>query len=111
MAKRKAPADPDPNRLVRVSAGVYRSEDERFEVRDGGTGWFITDGQQANDFGQPLVVGPFATLAAVRDALPEARRTTIRPLPRPQPAEAADPGGDAARPKASRKPKDRTSVR
>lgn len=83
MAKKKAAAEPDPNRLVRVSAGVYRSEDQRFEVRDGGTGWFVTDGEQANEFGQELVTGPYATLAAVREALPEARRTTIRPLPKP----------------------------
>jgi GNAT superfamily N-acetyltransferase len=84
MPKKRADTAPDPNRLVRVAAGRYRSEDERFEVREGGTGWFVTDAQQANEFGQELVTGPFATLAAVREALPEARRTTLRPLPRPK---------------------------
>jgi len=83
MAKKKAEATADPNRLIRVAAGRYRSEDERFEVRESGTGWFVTDAQQANEFGQELVTGPFATLAAVREALPEARRTTLRPLPKP----------------------------
>lgn len=82
-AKKKSPPPADPNRLVRVAAGRYRSEDARFEVRDGGTGWFLTDGEQHNEFGQELVTGPYATLAAVREALPEARRTTLRPLPRP----------------------------
>ena len=96
MARKKAPRDPDPNRLVRDAAGAYRSEDERFDVRDGGTGWFITDAQQTNEFGQELVIGPYATLAAVREALPEARRTTIRPLPKPTTPAAAAP--DAARP-------------
>ncbi len=86
MPKRTKPSEApaDPNRLVRVSAGHYRSEDERFDVREGGTGWFVTDAQQANEFGQELVTGPFATLAAVREALPDARRTTLKPLPRPR---------------------------
>jgi GNAT superfamily N-acetyltransferase len=102
MAKKKAPAAPDPNRLVRVTAGAYRSEDERFEVRDGGTGWFVTDAQQTNEFGQELVIGPYATLAAVREALPEARRTTIRPLPRPAPE--AEPAAEEPK-KPRRKPR------
>ena len=102
MPKKKAAADPDPNRLVRVSAGAYRSEDERFGVRDGGTGWFVTDSQQTNEFGQELVVGPYGTLAAVREALPEARRTTIRPLPRPPRRERAQ--ADAPKPRGAKKP-------
>ncbi len=103
MPTKKAARDPDPNRLVRESAGTYRSEDGRFEVRDGGTGWFITDAQQTNEFGQELVIGPFATLAAVREALPEARRTSIRPLPKP----AARSTSDAEHPEPA-KPKKRT---
>lgn len=105
MARKKAPAAQDPNRLVRASAGVYRSEDGRFEVRDGGTGWFITDAEQANEFGQELVTGPYATLAAVREALPEARRTTIRPLPRPKRANADEaPPRPAKRKRTKPKP-------
>jgi GNAT superfamily N-acetyltransferase len=106
MATKKAARDPDPNRLIRDSAGAYRSEDGRFEVRDGGTGWFITDGQQTNEFGQELVIGPYATLAAVREALPEARRTTIRPLPRPtSPAEPEEVTTKKAGRKGRSKPK------
>ena len=97
MAQKKAAAPPDPNRLVRVSAGRYRSEDERFEVREGGTGWFVTDAQQTNEFGQELVTGPYATLAAVREALPEARRTTLRPLPRTRTRQAAGASAPKAR--------------
>ena len=102
MPKReKQPSAPaDPNRLVRVSAGRYRSEDERFEVRESGTGWFVTDAEQTNEFGQELVTGPFATLAAVRETLPDARRTTLKPLPRPP----AAPERSRPRRKAARKP-------
>lgn len=103
MAPKKALRDPDPNRLIRDSAGAYRSEDGRFEVRDGGTGWFITDAQQTNEFGQELVIGPYATLVAVREALPEARRTTIRPLPRPTAPAEAEPATATAAKAAGRK--------
>jgi GNAT superfamily N-acetyltransferase len=85
MPPKKPQQPPDPNRLIRVEARRYRSADDRFEVRDGGTGWFLTDAQQRNDFGQELVTGPYATLATVRETLPEARRTTLRPLPRAAP--------------------------
>jgi GNAT superfamily N-acetyltransferase len=74
-------ASTDPNRLVRQAAGAYRSADDRFEVRQAGTGWFVVDTQQRNELGQELVRGPVATLAAVRELLPEARRTTLTPLP------------------------------
>ena len=42
--------------------------------------WFLTDQQTADDFGQPRVTGPFATLKAAHDAIPEARAapTSIR---------------------------------
>ncbi len=39
MAKRKAP-EPDPDRLRRQQAGTYRSEDDRFDVREADAGWF-----------------------------------------------------------------------
>ena len=81
MAKRtKEPAAVDPDKLVRQSAGTYRTADERFEVRDGGTGWFLVDSEQANDFGQELLQGPFPTLAAVRAAIPPARSTKVTPI-------------------------------
>lgn len=102
MPAKKAPAKgagttaeaADPNRLVRQQAGTYRTADDRFEVRQGGTGWFLVDTQATNELGQELVRGPFTTLSAIRDALPDARRTTLKPLPRPARASAA-----CARPK------------
>jgi GNAT superfamily N-acetyltransferase len=100
---RKTVAPPtDPNRLVREQAGTYRSEDGRFAVREGGTGWFLTDSEQSNEFGQELVLGPYATLNAVREALPEARRTTIKPLPTPRRKPTRRGGGSSEAPRRPR---------
>jgi GNAT superfamily N-acetyltransferase len=94
----KAKAPPEPNTLVRKSAGTYRSGDERFEVRQSGIGWFLVDSTQTDELGQELVQGPYATLAAVRDAIPEARRGTVRALPKPKrPRRSAE---DEPQPKA-----------
>lgn len=97
MPPKKQRTPPNPNKLVRQSPGTYRSGDERFEVRQAGTGWFLVDTGQANELGQELVTGPFATLAAVREAIPEARRTTVKALPRPSVPKAT--------PKPKREPK------
>ena len=69
----KSDATPDPNKLVRQQAGTYRTTDDRFEVREADVGWFLVDPEQTNEFGQELIQGPFATLNAVREALPDAR--------------------------------------
>lgn len=74
--------DEDPNRLVRREAGDYRTPDERFEVRTSGVGWMLLDREAADDFGQPLARGPFPTLDAARETIPEARRATIKPVKR-----------------------------
>jgi hypothetical protein len=93
-AKPTAKATPaDPDRLVRQAAGTYRTEDDRFEVRDGGTGWFLVDTAQANDFGQELILGPYATLAAVRQAIPPARSAKVKSIRPP-----ATPGKDRGKP-------------
>jgi hypothetical protein len=77
-----APADPDA--LVRAAAGAYRTADDRFEVRQGDLGWFVVDTDQANEFGQELMHGPFATLKAARAAIAPARSDKVTPLRRPQ---------------------------
>jgi len=86
----------DPNKLVRQSAGTYRTTDDRFEVNGGANHWFLIDTAQTDDLGQPLVQGPFATLDAVRDALPEARRADLK---RPLKGGLAKVSGRAAKPK------------
>lgn len=71
----------DPDKLQREATGTYRTADGRFEVRGGtAAGWFLVDTEQTNDFGQELIQGPFATLAAVRAAIPPARSTKVKPL-------------------------------
>lgn len=86
-----APADPD--KLVRKAAGTYRTADERFEVRGGSTGWFLVDTEQANEFGQELMLGPLATLDAVREAIPSARTAKVTPIGRAPSARAGKAAG------------------
>jgi hypothetical protein len=93
-----AGAGADPNKLLRRLAGTYRTSDERFEVRQAGIGWFLVDSSVTDELGQELVRGPFPTLIAVREALPDARRTTLKSLPRPKAARPAAKPPD--RPKA-----------
>ncbi len=102
MPKQKPPTQDDPDRLVRQVAGTYRSEDERFEVRQTDQGWYLVDAEQTDDFGQELVRGPFPTLAAVRTAIPPARSSKVVPLPRraPPPAER----GASKKPKVKPRP-------
>ena len=66
-------APPDPLKLARVAAGRYATGDGRFSVEQSSGGWMITDAEQANELGLPLVRGPFATLDAAREALTDAR--------------------------------------
>jgi hypothetical protein len=100
MPRVKAPAGTDavgdPNKLARKQAGTYQTTDERFEVRQAALGWFLIDSTATDELGQELVRGPFPTLNAVREALPDARRTTLKPLPRPK--------GGASQSKAKPKP-------
>jgi hypothetical protein len=74
----------DPDKLVRQAAGTYRTADDRFEVRgSSAAGWFLVDTEQANDFGQELILGPYGTLDAVREAIPPARSAKVAPIRRP----------------------------
>ena len=76
-----ADAAADPDKLVRQAAGTYRTADDRFEVRGSSSaGWFLVDTEQANDFGQELILGPFGTLDAVREAIPPARSSKVAPI-------------------------------
>lgn len=80
--KRTTDAPPDPDKLVRQAAGDYRTADDRFEVRQADVGWFLVDSTQSNEFGQELIHGPFGTLKAVRDAIPDARGKKAAPVPK-----------------------------
>lgn len=91
MAKRKADAPPSADKLVRQAAGSYTSADDRFEVREADGGWFLVDSSQSNEFGQELMHGPFATLKAVREAMPGARDTKAAPMRPPSRRKEAKP--------------------
>ena len=97
-AKAKAKGT-DPDKMVRQPDGGYRTGDERFGVGPANGSWFLTDQQTADEFGQPRVTGPFTTLNAVREAIPEARSapTSIRKPIKQTPA-AAKPGRAAPPP-------------
>jgi len=91
-AKGSAGADArtDPDKLVRQAAGTYRTGDDRFEVRgSSSSGWFLVDTEQANDFGQELILGPYGTLDAVREAIPSARSSKVTSIRRPSAGKAA----------------------
>ncbi len=89
--KAKADASADPDKLERQQAGIYRTTDGRFEVREADVGWFLVDPDQTNEFGQELIRGPFATLKAVRDALPDARAAQPAAVARPTPRKPTGP--------------------
>jgi hypothetical protein len=104
MPKRTADAKapPDPDKLVRQTAGNYRTADDRFEARQAAQGWFLVDTEQSNEFGQELIHGPFGTLKALRDAIPESR--TTKTVAMPKPAKPTKGGRAKAEPKPKPKP-------
>jgi hypothetical protein len=83
MPKRTADAPPDPDKLVRQTAGSYRTADDRFEARQAAQGWFLVDTEQSNEFGQELIHGPFGTLKDLREAIPGSRTAKTIAMPKP----------------------------
>ncbi len=83
MPKRAADAPPDPDKLVRQTAGSYRTADDRFEARQAAQGWFLVDSEQSNEFGQELIHGPFGTLKELREAIPGSRKAKTIAMPKP----------------------------
>lgn len=64
----------DPDRLIRESAGRYRTGDERFVVEQESPGaWYVADALHTDELGLPLLRGPFATLTEARSAIADAR--------------------------------------
>ena len=95
MAARSKPsAPPDPDKLKRETAGRYVTGDGRFTVEGGSNGWTVQDAEQTDDFGLPLVRGPFPTLDVAREAIGTARQgpTPLSDLAsRPRPTARPDP--------------------
>lgn len=93
--KPKADATTDPDRLIRQPDGGYRSTDDRFVVEQANGSWFVADHETADDFGQPRVAGPFATLRMVKEAIP---RTRSGPTPMRKPIKQSRPAAKSAAP-------------
>jgi hypothetical protein len=63
-----------PEKLVRESAGRYRTADGRFGVSgEPGGSWYLADAEQANEFGLPRLIGPYPTLDRVREVIGQMR--------------------------------------
>lgn len=93
----------DPDKIIRVRAGRYRTADDRFEVEQSATGWFLVDSTITNELGQPLMHGPMPTLDAVRAALSDAREAKAPTAPKP-PRPPRGRGTAKAEPKAAPPP-------
>jgi hypothetical protein len=100
-ATKPKPSD-DPDKLIRQADGGYATGDARFVVNQANGSWFLADHETADDFGQPRVAGPFATLKLVRDAIPRVRSG---PTPMRKPIKQAKPSGAV---KAAKPPKPET---
>jgi uncharacterized protein (TIGR02246 family) len=87
MPKQAKPRDPD--RLVRQEAGTYLTEDGRFSVHsEGAARWYLTDTERHHELGLEVVLGPFETLAEVREAIAAQRADPAGvsgPLPEVEP--------------------------
>jgi ketosteroid isomerase-like protein len=101
VARPKRERAPDPDRLVRRSAGDLHTEDGRFEVSStGGAGrWYLTDTERHDQLGLPLILGPYGTLDEVRVAI-----TAQRASPSGGEGPLPEPGPEAVRTPAPRKP-------
>jgi hypothetical protein len=97
----------DPYRLVRETAGRYRSVDERFVVEQESPGaWYVADSLHTDDLGLPLLRGPFATLDAARQGAAGARDSKAPTSPkRTKPARKADGKADGKTEREAEAPK------
>ncbi len=59
--------------LKRIGGGRWETRDGRFQIEPQSGTWVIVDTTQTNEFGLPLVRGPFGSLGAAKEAIEEAR--------------------------------------
>src|SRR5689334_2263345 len=59
--------------LKRLGGGRWETRDGRFQIEPQSGTWVIVDTTQTNEFGLPLVRGPFGSLTAAKDAIESAR--------------------------------------
>jgi hypothetical protein len=59
--------------LKRLGGGRWETRDGRFQIEPQSGTWVIVDTTQTNDFGLPLVRGPFPSLTAAKEAIEDTR--------------------------------------
>jgi dihydrofolate reductase len=99
MAK---PKDDDTS-LKRLGGGRWQTRDERFTIEPQSGTWVVVDAEQTDDLGLPLVRGPFASLAAAKDAIAVARRVEPGESPLPARAERLRPISAASADRSARR--------
>jgi hypothetical protein len=62
-----------PDALTRLGGGRWETKDGRFQIEPQSGTWVIVDTTQTNEFGLPLVRGPFPSLTAAKVAIETAR--------------------------------------
>ena len=62
-----------PDALKRLGGGRWETKDGRFQIEPQSGTWVIVDTTQTNEFGLPLVRGPFPSLTAAKEAIETAR--------------------------------------
>ena len=69
----KTGATDKPEALKRIGGGRWETRDGRFQIEPQSGTWVIVDTTQTNEFGLPLVRGPFPSLTAAKTAIESAR--------------------------------------
>ncbi len=62
-----------PDALHRLGGGRWETKDGRFQIEPQSGTWVIVDTTQTNEFGLPLVRGPYSSLGAAKEAIETAR--------------------------------------
>jgi hypothetical protein len=84
--------------LKRLGGGRWETRDGRFQIEPQSGTWVIVDTTQTNEFGLPLVRGPFPSLTAAKEAIETARDEG------PVTSPLAERIGAAAKPEPEREP-------
>jgi hypothetical protein len=69
----KADESDKPEALKRIGGGRWETRDGRFQIEPQSGTWVIVDTTQTNEFGLPLVRGPYPSLTAAKAAIESAR--------------------------------------
>jgi hypothetical protein len=89
--------------LTRLGGGRWETKDGRFQIEPQSGTWVIVDTTQTNEFGLPLVRGPYPSLTSAKEAIEAAREQG------PVESPLADRIGKAAAPPAAKTSKATTT--